>query len=86
MPRTFSSLYQHRRGLLLFPSYIRARNRRTAYFAVERSGTVGLALCGFIALFANEIIPARVNYPLVGTDFIFSDVDALGWHGVEKCC
>lgn len=47
-------------------------DRRPTTFAVERSETEGLALCRFIALFANQIVPAGVNYPLVGSDFVKS--------------
>lgn len=57
-----------------------ARKRRAARLAVERTGTEGLALRKFVAIFADKFIATRVNYSFMRSDFVFSNVDGLQRH------
>lgn len=82
--RSFVRLNHNRSGaLLLVRSSASSRLLRTTTVAVQRSGTVGLALRGLIALFTNEFVDAEVDNALMGTDCVFSDVHPLRWHGME---
>ncbi len=67
---------QNRCGaLLLVRSIASSRLLRTTTVAVERSGTVGLALRGLIALFADKFIDAEVDYALMGADCVFPNIN-----------
>jgi len=70
-------------SLLVVCNIFSAGKRWTTNLAIQRSKSISLALAGFTTLFTNEFIVASVNYPLVGTDGIFSDGDFLGWHRVS---
>ena len=80
----FVRLNQNGSGALPFAqSSASSRLLGTTTVAVERSGTVGLALRRLSAFFADKFIDAEVDYALMGADCVFPNINLFCWHGME---
>ncbi len=86
-PNAFTTLIVHRSGFPLADrDYFRFLGClwRTTSFTVERSHTKGFSLCGLFALLTHKVENASVNFPLMRSDGVLSDINSFAGHWLIK--